>query len=212
MKMMITTLAATLAFATASTAATFTEADFGGDVTMDIFSPASVGVLGAGETTFSGSVTCADKFAVGIIDSPDTAFLCGVFSDVVDVWAFDLASGFTLTSVDVEVSRLGGVGGDVRFNVFDTDFSILGGGRLDGSGAVGATLFSGRTGPGSGYRIEALASGGFSDPDPFSFSYRLTVTVQGPPDTIAPIPLPASGLLLLGGLGGLVAAGRRRRR
>ena len=70
------------------------------------------------------------------------------------------------------------------------------------------TIFTGRA---HALRFEGENGVGGFGADPFKISSPITITGTSVTPPLAPVPLPAAGWMLIAGLGGLVAAGRRKK-
>lgn len=216
MKRLIAALALSSGLATVAAAAPFNDSTFGGDAS-DLFEPfgagytsaSSVGVLGLGTHTFSGQVSCPVKES---FDVDAVFFFCVPESDLADLWAFDLAAGFTLTSVMAEVTDFNGaLRNFADFQIYDTGLESLGFSSLDALGATDERLLSPIAGPGYHYMVQTFLFSARDVSTPVSISYQWSLTVAGPSDLPATVPLPATAFLLFGGLGGVAMIRRRRR-
>jgi hypothetical protein len=133
-----------------------------------------------------------------------------------DDWLFDMMSDTTFRITHNPVVETDGTGSrpftfiqisDLRYDGFVGAVEILSLRLIDGDASdiprLDARPITGGT-PGMDFNINGF--GDFSTPSPtesWTFEFRTEAT---PP----PVPLPASALLLLGGVAGLAMAGRRR--
>lgn len=203
-RLIMTAAACALLGGTAAQAVTITEGvDFPNAVTIG---STPIATLDVGSNVIQGTLAGSCALNFGFVDCN----LAGGFAqDNQDSFVLTLAPGQILRSFGYSLSGTGPDGFMARLSA-SPNTALPGTSTEQVTAAVPSTgLFpdGGATPPGD-YSI-SIFGGTANAVGDYSLSYTLTFDVAG--DAPAPVPLPASGLLILGGLVGLGAMRRARK-